>query len=270
MPLIFQSKAPSAFFAIFMVIQISQSIERTRLKENVSQENYINSKHNDNKSSVPDNSNIAGNIIYNAEVDSLKPISIHLDTIWKNDGKMRILLDTFFNQLKRNAKISNTLNKKIKENIRILDSFVAKRTDTLIFQYKENNCLLFAAVSKSKQLLYLYINGTLKDSFKVSTGKKDFLTPDLNLRPEGPVYTKYSSRKYPGGDYNGLGNMPYAVFLSDGVAIHGTTPGNFSKLGTVASHGCIRLHPDNGKIFNELVKMFGIKNTWVIVKDSLD
>lgn len=103
----------------------------------------------------------------------------------------------------------------------------------------------------------------------MSTGKGKYETPELNLRPSGPVFIKYTSRKFPGGNYQGLGNMPYAVFLRGGYAIHGTTPGNFPKLGTKASHGCIRLHPDNAKIFNELVKVIGLENTWVSVKDSL-
>jgi lipoprotein-anchoring transpeptidase ErfK/SrfK len=63
--------------------------------------------------------------------------------------------------------------------------------------------------------------------------------------------------------------MPYAVFIRGGYAIHGTTPGNFSKLGTPASHGCIRLHPDHGRVFYELVKLVGLSNTWVNVRDSL-
>lgn len=70
----------------------------------------------------------------------------------------------------------------------------------------------------------------------------------------------------PGGDYNGLGNMPYAVFVRGGYAIHGTTKGNWPKLGTPASKGCIRLHPDNGFIFNRLVRAVGVRAAWVSVE----
>jgi len=59
--------------------------------------------------------------------------------------------------------------------------------------------------------------------------------------------------------------MPYAVFISGGYAIHGTTRGNWSRLGKPASHGCIRLHPDNGQIFNVLVRRNGISNVWITV-----
>ena len=66
-----------------------------------------------------------------------------------------------------------------------------------------------------------------------------------------------------------MGNIPYAVFVKGGYAIHGTTPGNFSKLGTEASHGCIRLHPDHGRVFYELVRLIGLSNTWVKVQDTI-
>jgi hypothetical protein len=178
-------------------------------------------------------------------------------------------MDTLIKRLKNAEKYSPAEKEKIKENIRVLDSFLVSRNDTVKTYCRESECPLFAAINKSKQILYLFIDGELKDSFPVSTGMKKYTTPDLNVRPSGPLFTKYTSRKFPGGNYKGLGNMPYAVFVRGGYAIHGTTPGNFAKLGTVASHGCIRLHPDNARIFYELVKLFGLDHTWVSVRDSL-
>jgi lipoprotein-anchoring transpeptidase ErfK/SrfK len=67
----------------------------------------------------------------------------------------------------------------------------------------------------------------------------------------------------------GLGNMPYAVFIKGGYAIHGTTPGNYSKPGTVASHGYKRLHPDNAIVLYELIKLIGLSDTWESAGDSL-
>ena len=61
--------------------------------------------------------------------------------------------------------------------------------------------------------------------------------------------------------------MPYAIFIKGGYAIHGTTPGNFLKLGHRASHGCIRLHPDNARKLFELVNSYGLQNTWVKVHE---
>lgn len=128
-----------------------------------------------------------------------------------------------------------------------------------------NSCSVWADVDKNAQRLYLYINGALTYTWKTSTGREGYETPDFDQHPSGGVYDRYSSTKYPGGDYNGLGNMPYAVFVEGGYAIHGTTRGNWSQLGRPASHGCIRLHPDNGHIFNLLVRRNGLSGVWVTV-----
>jgi hypothetical protein len=132
---------------------------------------------------------------------------------------------------------------------------------------REMQCPLFIHVVKSRQTLFLYENGALVDSFKVSTGTKNHPTPDINMRPKGPTFVKYTSRKYPEGNYKGLGNMPYVVFIQNGYGIHGTTPGNFLHLGHRASHGCIRLHPEDAKRVYELVNLYGLQNTWVKVHE---
>ncbi len=126
---------------------------------------------------------------------------------------------------------------------------------------------VWADISKKEQLMRLYIDGALVDSFKVSTGDVKHETPAFDMRPNGPIFNKYTSKKYPGGNYNGLGNMPYVVFVKGGYAIHGTTKGNIPKLGKKASHGCVRLHPDNAKIFNEIVRTAGLENTWVTIRN---
>ena len=101
----------------------------------------------------------------------------------------------------------------------------------------------------------------------VSTGINGRNTPNFETHPNGRIYDRYTSKKFPGGDFNGLGNMPYAVFISGGFAIHGTGKGNWPKLGSRASHGCIRLHPDNALIFNRLVRKNGISEVWITVQD---
>jgi lipoprotein-anchoring transpeptidase ErfK/SrfK len=130
------------------------------------------------------------------------------------------------------------------------------------------SCPVWAHVSKRNQRLYVYINGKKTYEWKVSTGKSGHGTPNFDKNPDGRIYQKYSSGKYPGGDYNGLGNMPYAVFISGGFAIHGTPAGNWKFLGTPASHGCIRVHPSNAQIFNKLVRTYGISNVWISVNSD--
>lgn len=128
------------------------------------------------------------------------------------------------------------------------------------------SCSVYIRVIKSRQEAYLYINGRLSYEWKVSTGAPGHGTPDFDRHPNGRIYDKYTSTKYPEGDYRGLGNMPYAVFIEGGFAIHGTTEGNIRRLGSRASHGCIRLHPENGRIFNRLVRQYGIRDTWITVE----
>ncbi|MEO7222790.1 MAG: L,D-transpeptidase [Devosia sp.] len=89
-------------------------------------------------------------------------------------------------------------------------------------------------------------------TFDVSTGRKGYTTPTGNYRPIRMHKMWYSS-KYENSP------MPYSIFFHGGYAIHGT--GDLKNLGQVASHGCVRLHPDNAeKLFN-LVNQVGMKNT---------
>ena len=163
------------------------------------------------------------------------------------------------------------LKKTIPKNQHSYVSLFAK-TDTL----KENvllkinhtqiNSPVWANIILSQQRMYVYENGVLLAIYKVTTGNKTHKTPCMNRKPSGPMYLKYTSKKFPGGNYMGLGNMPYAIFIKGGYAIHGTTPGNFSLLGRIGSHGCIRLHPVNAKTLYELVQKYTLKNTWVTVQ----
>jgi lipoprotein-anchoring transpeptidase ErfK/SrfK len=57
--------------------------------------------------------------------------------------------------------------------------------------------------------------------------------------------------------------MPWAVFFHGGYAVHGTT--EIRKLGKPASHGCVRLHPDNAKAFFSLVKDAGLTQSQIVV-----
>jgi lipoprotein-anchoring transpeptidase ErfK/SrfK len=126
-------------------------------------------------------------------------------------------------------------------------------------------CAIFVDVDKASQTLRLYLDGRPTDQWPVSTGRPGFATPDFNKRFDGRIYQRYDSTTYPGGDYMGLGNMPYAMFISGGVAIHGTPETNWRFLGRPASHGCIRLHPEHAKYLNGLLRQIGVRNSWVWV-----
>ena len=128
-------------------------------------------------------------------------------------------------------------------------------------------CEVWAQVVRSTQTMYLYIRGQLQGTWKISSGIPGRGTPNFDKHPDGRIYDRYTSLKFPGGDYQGLGNMPYAVFISGGFAIHGTAQSNWKRLGSKASHGCIRIHPDNAYYFNRLVRQVGVRYTWITVQE---
>ena len=57
--------------------------------------------------------------------------------------------------------------------------------------------------------------------------------------------------------------MPWSVFFHGGYAVHGTT--DIRHLGSPASHGCVRLHPDYAKSFFSLVKLSGKEITLISI-----
>ncbi len=190
-------------------------------------------------------------------------------TLLKNDAA---LIDTnisnpdnvFSNKIKN---VNQDEIKALKYNLKQLQSADSILKATALSENKQLDARVWARISKTNQRLYLYIDGEIVDTFKVSTGTKGHETPLLDQRPSGPSFQKYTSKKYPGGNYNGLGNMPYVVFIKGGYGIHGTTLGNIPKLGKKASHGCIRVHPDNAKIFFELVRKAELENVWITIEE---
>lgn len=113
-----------------------------------------------------------------------------------------------------------------------------------------------AKIDLSDQKMSVYINGNLEYSWKVSTGKSGYRTPRGTYRP-GTMTTMHYSRKYD------LTPMPYSIFFKGGYAIHGTSA--IQRLGRPASHGCVRLHPDNAKKLFNIVKRHGKKSTKIVV-----
>jgi hypothetical protein len=191
--------------------------------------------------------------------------TISLDQFVFMDTTISNPRDSFTNDIR---KITTDEIKALRYNLKQLhdkDSILAITHEKKTGQIESR---VWARVSKSDQRLYLYIDGEIADTFKVSTGSTRHETPAFDMQPSGPIFQKYTSKKYPGGNYNGLGNMPYAIFIKGGYALHGTTRGNIPRLGNKASHGCVRLHPDNAKILNELVRKAGIENFWVTIEEG--
>jgi len=248
---------------VLIVLQSSCGVVRKNSRNKNFQYENFKAAFNPAPASIADTSNVFDVLDLPTENDSLLTWFYRIDSLWKSDL-------TDLKKISAADKVSKKMIKGemsiINRNIKSLTYFLENKNKGTKSNCREKDCPLLAEVVKSKQIMYLYIGGQLKDSFAVSTGISGRETPDMNVRASGPVFIKYTSTKYPEGDYKGLGNMPYAVFVRGGYAIHGTTPGNFAKLGRRASHGCIRLHPDNAKLFYELVNIVGLNNTWILVR----
>lgn len=116
---------------------------------------------------------------------------------------------------------------------------------------------LVAQIDLSSQTMTVSQNGAVKYRWKVSTGRKGYRTPTGSYSP------KWLSKNHRSRKYNNA-PMPYSVFFRGGYAVHGTY--DLKRLGRVASHGCIRLHPDNAAKFFSLVQRNGNSNTRIVIK----
>ncbi len=104
---------------------------------------------------------------------------------------------------------------------------------------------IVVTVNKSTQRLTVEVDGFTRYQWPVSTARWGYRTPNGTYRPER-LERKWFSRKY---DWS---PMPYSIFFNGGYAIHGSY--EISRLGRPASHGCIRLHPQNAAILFALVQ----------------
>lgn len=88
--------------------------------------------------------------------------------------------------------------------------------------------------------------------WKVSTARSGYVTPKGKFRPYLMKKMHYS-RKYDNAP------MPHAIFYHGGYAIHATP--HVKSLGRPASHGCVRLSPQNAKTLFKLIHQAGMKKT---------
>ena len=107
-------------------------------------------------------------------------------------------------------------------------------------------------VNLNTQRMSVFVDGNHYATWKVSTGKRGHTTPTGRYRVQSMERMHYS-RKYNNAP------MPHSIFYSGGFAIHATDA--IWRLGRVASHGCVRLHPDNAADLYALVQRNGRKST---------
>jgi lipoprotein-anchoring transpeptidase ErfK/SrfK len=117
---------------------------------------------------------------------------------------------------------------------------------------------MVARISISTQRMLVLVDGREAFSWKVSTAGRGYSTPTGTFRPTR-LHEMWYSRQYDNAP------MPHSVFFFQGYAVHATDA--VKKLGRPASHGCVRLHPDNASDFFTLVETFGIANTAIVITE---
>jgi len=117
---------------------------------------------------------------------------------------------------------------------------------------------LVAKIDVSNQTMTVTKHGRVIYTWRVSTARKGYITPRGSYRPQR-LHKMWYSRKYD------MSPMPYSVFYHGGYAIHGTNA--VKRLGSPASHGCVRLLTANAATFYSLVKQVGPGNTRIIVSN---
>jgi lipoprotein-anchoring transpeptidase ErfK/SrfK len=116
---------------------------------------------------------------------------------------------------------------------------------------------IMVTVDISEQTMSVAVDGVPQYNWLVSTGRKGFRTPVGDFRPTR-MEEVYFSKEYDNAP------MPHAVFFVGGFAIHGTE--YVRSLGRPASHGCVRLHPDNAALLYSLVQEYGPRNTEIRIR----
>ncbi|HEU0113713.1 MAG TPA: L,D-transpeptidase [Thermomicrobiales bacterium] len=110
-------------------------------------------------------------------------------------------------------------------------------------------------VDKTAQRLSVAVNGAARYQWPVSTARWGYRTPNGTYRPQR-LERKWFSREFDNSP------MPYSIFFHNGYAIHGSY--EISHLGRPASHGCIRLHPEQAAILFKLVKA-NVRDTQIVI-----
>lgn len=114
---------------------------------------------------------------------------------------------------------------------------------------------VLVTIDKSIQQMTVEVDGRPLYQWPVSTGKAGYDTPNGKFkafRMERDHYSKEWDEA----------PMPHSIFFTPkGHAIHGSF--ETKRLGSPASHGCVRLAPENAKTLFELVEQEGVLNTTV-------
>jgi hypothetical protein len=113
-------------------------------------------------------------------------------------------------------------------------------------------------ISKVSQKMTVKVDGETEYVWPVSTGAPGYDTPSGKYRPFR-MEKDHFSKEWDDAP------MPNSIFFTPrGHAIHGSF--YVKSLGRRASHGCVRLAPDNAAKLFGLVQKAGMQNTTVVLR----
>lgn len=113
-------------------------------------------------------------------------------------------------------------------------------------------------VDVSEQKMTVIQGGKRIYDWDVSTARAGKETPRGTYQPQ------FFSPNHRSSLYGGA-PMPWSVFYDGDYAIHGTN--QISRLGSPASAGCVRLHPDHAKALYAMIWEAGKDETFIVVQD---
>jgi hypothetical protein len=115
-------------------------------------------------------------------------------------------------------------------------------------------------VDKDNQQMTVAVDGVVRYRWPVSTGLPSYETPNGSFRTFR-MEADHFSKEFDDAP------MPHSIFFTKaGHAIHGTD--SVSRLGSPASHGCVRLSRANAATLYSLVQQEGVLNTTVALTGS--
>src|SRR6202795_1001819 len=146
------------------------------------------------------------------------------------------------------------------EAIGKMRSFLVAFTGLMLFATGAAQAKVAITIDKDNQRMTVAVDGVDRYHWPVSTGIPSRETPSGSFRTFR-MEEDHFSKEFDDAP------MPHSIFFTKiGHAIHGTDSVN--RLGTPASHGCVRLSRANASTLYALVEKEGVLNTTVTLTGS--
>ncbi len=139
-------------------------------------------------------------------------------------------------------------------------SFFVAVAGLVLFAGHSASANVAITIDKNTQTMSVAVDGVERYRWPVSTGIPSRETPNGSFRAFR-MEEDHFSKEFDDAP------MPHSIFFTKiGHAIHGTDSVN--RLGTPASHGCVRLSRDHATTLYALVEKQGVLNTTVTLTGS--